>query len=345
MGANAGTNLGTPIGEPISPVAAPTPRGGLGTLSTLWTLLVRLTLLGAGMGIGWLAGAWVAQLLPGPAVSEPPLQEVAQRHASRIVRKVRQFPQWWSEDLAPLATPSPPTATAVPPEPTTAPPIWDTAQRATIESELSALTAELEVLDKRVAAVETRAGGVVRGGSLEARVERLNQLAAGGAATAANPMDPASPNPNADVNPESPTASPTGEGGSGVDVRSPTMDPLFQLVRDRVTFPSSLLFEAQQTTLTAEGVQLLDTILSDLQRYPQATILIGSHGGTDMTPEASADLTFRQALAVQRYLADRLGEGYRWVPVGYGQSQVNRPNPEATATQRNPRIEIAIVPR
>ncbi|NJL85064.1 MAG: hypothetical protein HC886_02345 [Leptolyngbyaceae cyanobacterium SM1_1_3] len=47
-----------------------------------------------------------------------------------------------------------------------------------------------------------------------------------------------------------------------------------------------------------------------------------------------------QAVAVRRSLASQLGEGYSWLPIGYGQT---RPVPGDRAAQ-NHRIELVIIP-
>ncbi|WP_190482420.1 OmpA family protein [Pseudanabaena sp. FACHB-2040] len=306
-------------------------------LAALWTLTVRLALLGVGVSLGWLAGVLAAQLLPSPNLSEPPFQEVAMRHSSRVVRKVRQLPQWWTEDLtltSAIATSPLPDVASPPPAQTAPPPATpnlDAVEQEAIASELSALGTELGALDNRLADLETKLGEPVSDAPLESRLQRLNRSLPGTAA----------PDPAAN-SPEAPTA---GDSAAPAGVPTPDIDPLFQLARDRVTLPSSLLFMPGQAILTPSAERILDTLLADLSRYPGATLVVGSHSDSSGSAEDYRDLTFRQALAVQQYLESRMGEGYRWVPVGYGQTRPLIAGTSQAEQQRNQRIEIAIVPR
>ncbi|MBD0334863.1 MAG: OmpA family protein [Cyanobacteria bacterium Co-bin13] len=329
--------------DPIPPTK-PAKGGVVAGLATLWTLIVRLALLGVGVSLGWLAGVLAAQFLPGPQLSEPPFQEVAMRHSSRVVRKVRQFPQWWTEDLSPAAAmvndqPLGATAASPPPEPAASPapapppaaPGLNPVEREAIASELSALGTELGALDNRLTDLETRLGEPVSDAPLESRLQRLNRGLAGTVA----------PEPAASA----PAAPAAGSTPSTAVVAAPETAPLFQLARDRVTLPSSLLFTPEQAILTPSAERILDTLLADLSRYPGATLVIGSYSDGSRSAEVYRDLTFRQALAVQQYLESRLGEGYRWVPVGYGQARPLVAGTSQAEQQRNQRIEIAIVPR
>lgn len=113
-----------------------------------------------------------------------------------------------------------------------------------------------------------------------------------------------------------------------------------QAVDSRIVLPSSLLFEAGTASLTPRGEQLLDAIVADLQRYPQATFMVGSHSAVTANPALARDLTFQQAATVQRHLRSQVGSEGRWVIVGYGQT---RPNSGDAALDQ--RLEIAILAR
>ncbi|HEY9735636.1 MAG TPA: OmpA family protein, partial [Trichocoleus sp.] len=268
-----------------------------------------------------------AQLLPSANPQDPPLVEVALRHSSRLGRKIQQLPQWWSEDLtSPVAAPTTLTADGAPvPSPAPAAPALDPAQQEAIESELSALETELGALDNRLADLEVKLNQPVSDAPLEIRVRQLSR--------SLSPEAPAAP-ANASPAPSAPAAA----APAAADP-----NPLFQLARDRVTLPSALLFSPQQAILTPNAERLLDTLISDLARYPGATLVVGSYSD-GQSPDADRDLSFRQALAVQQYLASRLGDGYRWVPVGYGQSRPLVSGSSEADRLRNQRIEIAIVP-
>lgn len=348
-----------PLNDPLQPAetssshptdglipVAPYPkksRGFVRWLSLAWILLFRSAILVGGIGLAWLIGAMAAQLLPSPWPRVPPFQEVTQRRVSRIIDKVQQLPRWWSEDIsqAPGADaalpPSDFPAPAVAPEPPAAAAL-DEVEREAVKSELSALETEFSALDNRLADLETKLGEPVSDDPLEARLQRLNRTL----------VSRATPSATAPSTPSTQTTStPTQSSGEpSVSLASQVAeDPLFQLAQDRVTLPSSLLFTPEQSLLTPSAERILDTILPDLSRYPGATIVVGSHSDGSQPPEFYQDLTFQQALAVQQYLASRLGESYRWVPVGYGQTRPLIEGNTQPAQQRNQRIEIAIVPR
>lgn len=334
----AGTETSPPAGSSLSQGPDLPRRRPLDRLAALWRLVFRLGILGAGVSLGWWVGAIAAQLLPGSAPSDPPVSEIGLRRVSRVGRKVRQLPQWWSADLASPglpqeANPAPPPAAAEPaaPAPSAA---LEPAQQEAIAADLSALETELDALDNRLADLEVSLGQPVSDAPLEARLQRLSRTVAAAEPPAEPPA--AAPTPAPTPSPAAP-ASPAPATVSGTD-------PLFQLARDRVTLPSALLFAPGQAILTPSAERILDTILADLSRYPGATILVGSHSAGPEPPEQQRDLTFRQALAVQQYLAAQLNQENRWLPVGYGQSRPLVVGNTPAEQQRNQRIEIAIVP-
>lgn len=329
--------------------AAPPPqkkRGVTGWLSLGWTVLFRIAILAGGVGLAWLIGALAAQLLPGPQPQRPPFQEVAQRRVNRTAYKVRQLPRWWSENISQSPTAdstAPPssnslasTAVVTPENPTAAK--LDEVEREAVKSELSALETEFSALDNRLADLETKLGEPVSDAPLENRLQQLNRALVSNASTPT--AAPASP-PTQSANPPSQSSGETKVSLAG----SVNDNPLFQLSQDRVTLPSSLLFAPEQSLLTPSAERILDTILPDLSRYPGATIVVGSYSDGPQPPEFYQDLTFKQALAVQQYLASRLGENYRWIPVGYGQTDPLVTGSTPSAQQRNQRLEIGIVPR
>ncbi|MEM9502682.1 MAG: hypothetical protein AAGA01_01850, partial [Cyanobacteria bacterium P01_E01_bin.43] len=83
------------------------------------------------------------------------------------------------------------------------------------------------------------------------------------------------------------------------------------------------------------------SILQDVGRYPEATIIVGSYTDTETEDSTATELSYQQALAVQRYLSQRLGENtIHWVPVGYGNSTIG----STGGLQLSRRVTIAIVP-
>ncbi|MGB3310441.1 MAG: OmpA family protein [Nodosilinea sp.] len=332
--------------DPVSPApvapapAAPAPQPRSGPrpgLHALWTLVVRLIMLGAGVSLGWLVGMLVAQVFPARS-PEPPLTEIALRSSSQTGRKLQHLPQWWRGDrsVTPTeATPAPaaaapedlgeaPAATATAAEP---PPLSEDESDRII-ADLTNLRQDLATLNTRLEALETTLGTPTTG-TLEDRLQRLDQRL-GADAAAAGPETPA-------ASAEPPTAEPVAS--------TRYQEARFPLVRDRVVLPSALLFNPGSSTLTAPGQQLLDSIAPDLRRYGAATLLVGSHTDSTTAPEPASQLTLQQALAVQQYLDPQLeGSGSRWVAVGYGNSRPLTTGTDPAEQSRNQRVEIGIVP-
>jgi outer membrane protein OmpA-like peptidoglycan-associated protein len=302
-----------------------------GALHSLWALVVRLLILGFGMSLGWILGVLVAQVFPS-GNPNPPLQEVVMRRTGQTWRKVRQLPQWWLSNgtIAPGADVPTPAETPVvelevPPRLTLSPEL-----QQQVDEELALLQTDLAALESRLADLEASLGEDNPDGALETRLQQLDQL-----------LNP----PNAAKAPATlppPPVSPTAEADARAGVYT---EPPFSRVTDSIVLPSSLLFEPGGSLLTPQGKQLLGTILPDLQRYPSATLLVGSHTAGDNEPQVDRKLTFQQAMAVQRYLDQQLGDiGIHWVILGYGQTRPRAAGHSPEAQQRNQRIEIGIVP-
>ncbi|MGB3200713.1 MAG: OmpA family protein [Nodosilinea sp.] len=312
--------------------SAPQPRRGKSGLHALWTLVVRLILLGVGVSFGWIVGMMVAQTFPARG-AEPPLTEVALRSSSQTLRKLQQLPQWWRGDRgvarAPEEAPAP--ASATPDSPgtnataTERPPVGESDRIAT---DLNTLSQDISRLNTRLKALETDLD-LPSSGSIEDRFQRLDQRF----------------NADNSAGDGSATPSPAAEPSSAAEpvALTPYQEPRFPLVRDRVVLPSALLFEPGRSALTGPGQQLLDTIVPDLRRYGVATLVVGSHADST-APDTASQLTLQQSLAVEQYLAPQLeGSGSRWVVVGYGSTRPLVIAPGADQ-QRNQRVEIGIVP-
>ena len=119
------------------------------------------------------------------------------------------------------------------------------------------------------------------------------------------------------------------------------VDPLFQVNAYRVTLPSDVLFVPGQATLQPNAQPLLNNILPDVARYPDSTVVVGSYTDIETEGATPTDLSYQQAIAVQQYLAQSLGdETVHWVPVGYGNSAIG----STGGVQLSRRITLAIVP-
>ncbi|PZV00486.1 MAG: hypothetical protein DCF32_17515 [Leptolyngbya sp.] len=327
------------------PQPAPQPRRWAG-LHRLWTLVVRLIILGAGVSLGWLVGMLVAQALPSRN-PEPPLTEVALRQGSQTVRKLRQLPRWWQGDgpvdgdvdgVAPASDSSPTATSETTAAPQEEPPVPQ-EERDRIQTDLTALRQDLTSLNARLAELEASLG-TTSNGTLEDRLQRLDQRLGARDNGASGNSASESPTP-AEPEPAPPEPSPETAPAN----RVPYQEPPFPLVRDRVVLPSALLFEPGSSILTPSGQQLLDSIAADLGRYGAATLLVGSHTDGASSSDLAGQLTLQQAVAVQQYLSPQLeGGGVRWVPVGYGQTRPTAVGTTPADQQRNQRVEIGIVP-
>ena len=109
-----------------------------------------------------------------------------------------------------------------------------------------------------------------------------------------------------------------------------------------VTLPSDTLFDATQTSLRPDSLPILDSLTSDLQRYPGATVRVSGHVDEQGAVEADRSRSFEQAKAIKQYLSGKLGEKYQWVAIGYGHSRPLATSTSQADRQRNRRIEIAI---
>lgn len=295
-----------------------------------WTFLVRCLMLGLGVSLGWVLGVLVAQVLPAgnPA---PPLQEQVMRRSSQTWQKLRQLPRWWQGDTLPLAPPgeNPAEAPSPPPEQVVTPRLTlDPELQEQVEADLDGLKTDLFALEERLTDLEARLGDAAPGEPVETRLQELDQLInppAEAGDAAALPPPPDLPAATADVYAE----------------------PPFSLVSDTIVLPGALLFEPDSSLLTPAGQQLLTAVVPDLRRYPQASLLVGSHtAARGDNPAANRTLSFQQATAVQGYLAQQLRDtDVHWVTVGYGQTRPRVVGNSPDAIQRNQRVEIGIVPR
>jgi OmpA-OmpF porin, OOP family len=109
-----------------------------------------------------------------------------------------------------------------------------------------------------------------------------------------------------------------------------------------VTLPSDALFAAGGTFRPDETI--LNSILTDLQRYPEAAIQVSAHTDQQNAGSTDQDRSLEQAKAVQQYLSTQLSKEVHWVTIGYGHSRPIVPDDSPENRQRNRRIEILIKP-
>jgi len=190
-------------------------------------------------------------------------------------------------------------------------------QRQQLQIELQQLQAQIKAVGDRATFLETQFGSSRPNEPLESRLQSLvEQLQAA-------PL----PNQSASV----PVAAESNQSANASQTQSNIL---------KLTLPSDILF--QDSFLVSEADSILDKIITDLRNYEGATISIAVH--TDDTGEAqdNRELSFRQAVALEKYLASAVGNKYRWIVVGYGETNPLVANNSEEHRQRNRRVEIAI---
>ena len=312
--------------------AAQSSRSFKSFLKSLLTTFFRLTLLGLGGSLAWSVGVLVAHFNPGQPQAEIPLQESVLRRTNRTLTKLRQLPQWWQQDgvvsapAAPILLPNL-GVTAVPANPTSSDlsqAELSQEQREVLQTDVEGLQSELSALNDRVSLIESDLGQSNGGRSLERRIEVIEQLITTESAV------------SSDAQNSSATDATTRDSAIAANTL-PTAPRLPQ-----VTLPSDVLFERNSSQLKVDAESILDAIVVDLLSYPDATILIASY--TDDAGDAAdnRELSFLRASAIERYFEEVLGDQYRWVPVGYGESRPLADNVSDLNRQRNRRIELTI---
>ncbi|NES20681.1 MAG: OmpA family protein [Symploca sp. SIO3E6] len=279
------------------------PKKSKGRLSWLVTLVFRLLLLGVGGSLAIILGIVFASFYPSASANKPLLLKVIDS---------------WGKGIPVIARNASSTST-----PDTANPLLQltTEQKQQAQTELTKLQEQQQTLQDAVTTLETQLGISSPKETLEARLQSLSQQIQAGV----------TPNTDAAV--------------ANVSTNQTTSSSESVLSTDKlkVTLPSDALFELDNSILRPEAGLLLDKIIADLRDYPSTTIRIAAY--TDGTKEAAdnRELSFRRAKALEQYLANALGNEYRWLVVGYGETLPLVANDNPANQQRNRRIEIAVV--
>lgn len=121
--------------------------------------------------------------------------------------------------------------------------------------------------------------------------------------------------------------------------------PVFTENMMMVTLPSDILFESNSNTIVSQGRVILDNLIGELKNYKGATISVSGHTDNRGQEKANQELSFLRAEAVAEYISKNLGDRYRLLAIGYGESRPIAENDSRTNRQRNRRIEVKINPR
>ena len=306
----------------LSPTVARVPRRPWAAPGV--SLLVGLGLLLAGLPGAWLLGIGVARVIAAPG-QRLPLQEIVLRRASRVVTEIYRLPGRWR--------PSPPAETRIEPipiptqplEPLVTPPAaLNQRERQIAQEEMAALQQEFETIQNRLFDLESKLGQAQSTADVESRLANLEDR-----------LGLRQPVP-ASMAPE-----PTADSPQPMDQSDEVSHPLLEVTELKITLPRDALFVLGEARLLTTAPELLESLFPDLNRYPNATILISSHTDDRLELPQSVTLTFQQANALRAYLTGHLPD-HRWVAIGYGQSQPVADNSTPQRRQRNRRIEIAI---
>lgn len=113
----------------------------------------------------------------------------------------------------------------------------------------------------------------------------------------------------------------------------------------RLTLPSDVLFSEAGEELTRNSRSILDSLIAELENYPEANVYIAGYTDGGDNPTTRLERSFEQAKQVEDYLKDNLDDARRWISIGYGASRFAAPNDTPANRQRNRRIEIRVEPR
>lgn len=269
----------------------------------LLVLIFRLLLLGVGGGLALILGIVFANIYPNPQPERPLLLKMLDRFDKKAV--------------VPPANASP----TVVPMSANASPQLAPAQKKQAQAQLTKLQEQIKKLNDEVATLETQLGSSNHNGGLESRLQAIALQLEG------------IPSPSSNV--KSVVNSSTNQANT-------VPAEFVQSGKLKVTLPSDLLFEENNSILRSEANLILDKIVADLRNYPGSTILIAAHTDDAGTTEENQELSFRRAKAVEQYLAKTLGNQYRWLTAGYGATRPLVPNDTAVDQQRNRRVEIGV---
>ena len=271
-----------------------------------WWLLIlifRLLLLVVGGGLALMLGMVFANYYPDPNPEKPLMLKMMEG----IEKKTSTISPNASSDTVRISTSSPPPLTPV--------------QKQQAQAKLNQLQAQLRSMDEAVETLETQLGTSHPNEPLEGRMQALALQLEG----------VPSSNPGVQV-----------MENSSANQLMPVSSSRLPADKLKVTLPSDLLFEQNNSILRPEAGLILDKIITDLRSYPSSTIRIAAHTDADSNLDANQELSFRRAKAIEQYIASALGEQYRWLVVGYGGTRPLVANDTDANQQRNRRVEIAV---
>ena len=229
-----------------------------------------------------------------------------------------------------IAPSTPPTASTIP---TPTPPSSPQVPNQELQQELQQVQQEARKLLDRTASIEQQLGNPSPDPTSDLET-RLNNLA----------QQLATPSP-------APTTSPTGlptptpliaNSPSPFIPQNPSTIPLGSN-QQKITLPPDTLFDrtTDNNILRPEAIVLLSQVVNELRDINGTTIQVTAHTNLGGGADRDRILSFQQAKAIREYLATQLGDRFRFVTIGYGNT---RPLATTTAAGQpeNRRIEIIV---
>ncbi|MEM9434727.1 MAG: OmpA family protein [Pseudomonadota bacterium] len=111
-----------------------------------------------------------------------------------------------------------------------------------------------------------------------------------------------------------------------------------------VTMPQDLLFGVDSTTLRADLRSDLNILATNLNDYPDTTVIVVGHTDSTGSDEYNYDLSERRAAVVGDVLTNGGVDFSRVRTVGRGETQPVASNDSASGRAKNRRVEIVIRP-
>ena len=153
----------------------------------------------------------------------------------------------------------------------------------------------------------------------------------------------ATPSPSPTISPSGlPTPTPSIAASPSPVPLNPSTIPLSSN-QQKITLPPDTLFDrtTDNNILRPEAIVLLSQIVNELRDISGTTIQVTAHTNLGGDVDRDRILSFQQAKVIREYLATQLGDRFRFVTIGYGNT---RPLTTTTAAGQpeNRRIEIIV---
>ncbi len=112
----------------------------------------------------------------------------------------------------------------------------------------------------------------------------------------------------------------------------------------RLVMPSNITFASNQSTITPQFHDTLNSIANVLSHYDKTFLSIEGHTDSSGSESYNQTLSERRARSVQQYLVNKSIMQARLSVVGYGEMRPVASNETASGKAKNRRVEVQIVP-